>query len=76
MIMQAIRVIERDYQWVVHSDYFRKDGHDNNFLILEALLAIPFALGFKTKWICPALAATLMAEACFCWSPLEHWPSV
>ena len=74
--MQAVRVIQRDYQWYEYNDYFRRDGHDNNFLLLEALLAIPFALGYKTKRVAPLLAATLVAEAIFCWSPLEHWPSV
>lgn len=74
--MQAKRVIERDWAIYVRHEYLRPDGHDNSFLLLEALLAVPFAFGYRTKLVAPILALTLIAEAVVCWSPLESWPSV
>lgn len=75
-LMQAKRVIQRDWKMVVERTYFRYDGHDNNFLLIEAALAVPFAIGYRTGLIAPLLAITLIGEAIFCWWPLESWSSV
>ena len=37
---------------------------------------MPFALGYRTRLTAPLLALALLAEACWCWWPLESWPSV
>lgn len=74
--MQVVRAIKRDLQWYNDQHFLRRDGHDNTYLLLEAALAIPFLLGYKTKRVVPLLALTLLVEAFMCWSPFEHWPSV
>lgn len=55
----------------------RRDGHDNNWLLVEFLLALPFAIGFKTEIVSRLLAATMMAEAVTCWNFLQNsaWPT-
>jgi hypothetical protein len=47
LICQMRRVIERD--WVLHSgmnfsQQWQRDGHDNNWLLVEFALALPFAV--------------------------------
>ncbi len=74
--MQVRRVILRDWAIYAQKSYLRPDGHDNNFLLLEALLAVPFAVGYRTRVVAPLLALTLLGEAVVCWNPLESWPSV
>lgn len=74
--MQVKRVVQRDWAMFAKREMLRADGHDNNFLLLEALLAVPFALGFKTRMVAPLLALVLLLEAVVCWWPLESWPSV
>jgi hypothetical protein len=51
------------------------DGHDNNFLLAQLALALPFALGWRVGAVSRALAATLTAEAVFCWPPWRAWPN-
>lgn len=43
--------------------------------LLEFVLAIPFAVGFKTSAVARALAATLAAEAVTCWPFWADWPT-
>lgn len=43
--------------------------------LLEFVLAIPFAVGFKTSAVARALAATLAAEAVTCWPFWANWPT-
>lgn len=74
--MQVKRELKRDHQWYAERHFFRRDGHDSYFLLIEAALAVPFFLGYKSKRVVPLLAVTLLAEAFCCWSPFEHWPSV
>lgn len=67
---QFHRVYER---WVHPSDepvahhYGRRDARDNNWLLLECLLALPLALGLYTTPVSLLLAASLMGEA------VAHW---
>ena len=46
---------------------WERDGHDNNWLLLEFLLALPFSVGYKTPAVARLLAAALVAEAATCW---------
>ena len=74
--MQVRRVILRDWEIYAKKSYLRPDGHDNNFLLFEALLSVPFAVGYRTRLVGPLLALALLGEAVVCWNPLESWPSV
>eukprot|EP00191_Tetraselmis_sp_GSL018_P004552 CAMPEP_0177596572 /NCGR_PEP_ID=MMETSP0419_2-20121207/11176_1 /TAXON_ID=582737 /ORGANISM="Tetraselmis sp., Strain GSL018" /LENGTH=304 /DNA_ID=CAMNT_0019088537 /DNA_START=1064 /DNA_END=1976 /DNA_ORIENTATION=- len=52
------------------------DGHDNNWLLLEFVLALPFAVGFKTETVSRLLACTLALEALTCWPFWSSaWPT-
>ena len=62
---QIARIRTRSTAWQHRVD--PTDGHDNSWLILELLLSLPFAAGYKTRPVTLALAATLAAEACTCW---------
>ena len=53
----------------------RRDGHDNNWLLLEFALSIPFAIGLKTEAVSRLLALTMLAEAVTCWNFLLPWPT-
>ena len=63
-LVQIHRVISRDWKlW--HSSVasaWRRDGHDNNWLLLEFALSLPFAVGLQTEAVSRALAATMVAE--------------
>ena len=63
--MQMHRVISRDWKLWHNSvaSAWRRDGHDNNWLLLEFALSLPFAVGLKTEAVSRALAATMIAEA-------------
>mmetsp|Transcript_45705 Transcript_45705/g.112018 ORF Transcript_45705/g.112018 Transcript_45705/m.112018 type:complete len:328 (-) Transcript_45705:97-1080(-) len=44
------------------------DGHDQMWLkVIQALLSLPFAVGFKTRWTARALATALVTEALIYW---------
>ena len=62
---QMARIRTRSTMWSHRVD--PTDGHDNNWLILELALALPFALGLKTRPVTLGLAGTLSAEALTCW---------
>ena len=51
------------------------DGHDNNFLLLELALAVPYALGWRLPAVTRGLVVTLLAEACVCWPVWTSWPN-
>ena len=51
------------------------DGHDNNFILAEMALALPYALGWRLPAVTRGLVATLLAEACVCWGPWRPWPN-
>ncbi|KAL6750070.1 hypothetical protein V8C86DRAFT_2823294 [Haematococcus lacustris] len=57
--------------------YGMPDGHDNNWLLLELALALPFALGLKTRITSRLLSLVLLAEALTSWAFwMPHaWPS-
>lgn len=76
-MLQIRRVVDRDWNlWhYAMTPEWRHDGHDNNWLLLELLLALPFAIGYKTEAVSRALAATMLAEALTCWNFLASWPS-
>ncbi|KAL4444581.1 hypothetical protein ABPG77_002398 [Micractinium sp. CCAP 211/92] len=77
-VTQLQRVIARDFilwKHIPHSKLWERDGHDNNWLLLEFVLALPFAVGFKTGAVARALAATLAAEAVTCWPFWADWPT-
>ena len=50
-VLQIRRVVDRDWNlWhYAMTPEWRHDGHDNNWLLLEFLLALPFAIGYKTE---------------------------
>lgn len=62
---QMARIRTRTQSWQHRVD--PTDGHDNSWLILELVLSLPFAAGYKTRPVTLALAATLAAEALTCW---------
>ena len=62
---QMSRIRSRTQLWQHRVD--PTDGHDNSWLILELVLSLPFAAGYKTRPVTLALAATLAAEALTCW---------
>ena len=62
---QMARIRKRSQLWQHRVD--PTDGHDNSWLILELILSLPFAAGYKTRPVTLALAATLAAEALTCW---------
>ena len=49
---------------------------DNNWLLVEFAMALPFAIGFKTAAVSRLLALTLVLEALTCWPVWVSWPSV
>jgi uncharacterized membrane protein YphA (DoxX/SURF4 family) len=62
---QLARISRRSELWSHRVD--PTDGHDNNWLILELILSIPFAFGYKTRPVTLSLAATLACEALSAW---------
>lgn len=52
-----------------------EDGHDNLFILLEMILAVPYALGWRLTAATRGLVATLLAEAAFCWPVWRPWPN-
>eukprot|EP01025_Chloroclados_australasicus_P055404 TRINITY_DN6700_c1_g1_i1.p2 TRINITY_DN6700_c1_g1~~TRINITY_DN6700_c1_g1_i1.p2 ORF type:complete len:388 (-),score=22.36 TRINITY_DN6700_c1_g1_i1:506-1669(-) len=54
-----------------------QDYHYNRWLIIEFLLAIPFALGYKIIVVSSLLCGTLLIEAFMCWQfwnyPSAQW---
>ena len=47
MMPQLSRVIARDWAFVNQRAMGKPDGHDNNWLILQCVLSIPFAVGYR-----------------------------
>lgn len=78
-LAQLRRVSRRGWRpwrrWAAPSSVAFEDGHDNNFLLLELALALPYALGWRVPEVTRALAATLFAEATVCWPVWRHWPN-
>lgn len=78
-LAQLRRVSARGWRpwrrWAAPSSVAFEDGHDNNFLLLELALAIPYALGWRVPEVTRMLSATLFAEACVCWPVWRHWPN-
>ncbi|CAK0770665.1 hypothetical protein CVIRNUC_003790 [Coccomyxa viridis] len=77
--VQMYRVAMRDWAlWskLEYDSMWRKDGHDNNWLLMEFAMALPFAVGFKTAAVSRLLALTLVLEALTCWPIWTEWPSV
>ena len=52
-----------------------EDGHDNNFLLAELLLAVPYAAGWRASAVARSLAVVLAAEAVVCWPVWSPWPN-
>lgn len=51
------------------------DAHDNNWLLLEAGLAVPFAIGYRTAAVARLLALMLLLEAVACWPAWVSYPT-
>jgi hypothetical protein len=79
---QARRIVARDYSLLLTPEQRRsqhwgvKDGHDNNWLLLESALAPFLAVGLATGVVSRLLCAVLLLEALTCW-PFwaAYWPS-
>ena len=78
-LAQLRRVSRRGWRpwrrWAAPGSVAFEDGHDNNFLLFELALALPYALGWRVPEVTRALAATLFAEAAVCWPVWRHWPN-
>ena len=72
-LAQIKRIVARDFALFVRQssdDVLRgayRDGHDNNWLLLEFALAAPLAAGWGGHVVTRALTLTLFAEAFGCW---------
>lgn len=77
MLLQIKRVIARDWALFRQHTAYRglTDGHDNNWLLAEFVLAIPFAVGFKTAAVSRLLALCLSLEALTCWRFWKVFPT-
>lgn len=60
-LRQMNRVVARDFAFFVRHppESMYRDGHDNNWLLVEFALGIPLAIGYKSEWSARALALTL-----------------
>lgn len=47
---------------------YSADGHNNNWVLLQLALSVPFLFGFHTRKACLLLALVLLAEAVTCWT--------
>lgn len=78
-LAQLRRVSARGWRpwrhWAVPGTVAFEDGHDNNFLLVELALSLPFALGWRVPEVTRMLAGTLLAEAAVCWPVWRHWPN-
>ena len=78
-LAQLRRVAARGWRpwrhWAVPGTVAFEDGHDNNFLLVELALSLPYALGWRVPEVTRALAGTLLAEAAVCWPVWRHWPN-
>ena len=59
----------------VSSTFDWRPEQDNNWLLLEFALALPFAIGLKTALVSRLLALTLALEAFTCWPFWANWPN-
>jgi uncharacterized membrane protein YphA (DoxX/SURF4 family) len=59
----------------VHHHWGRPDARDNNWLLLECVLALPLALGLWTSPLSLLLAVALVGEAALHWQWWGHMPS-
>ena len=72
-LAQIKRIVARDFALFARrssDDVLRgayRDGHDNNWLLLEFALAAPLAAGWGGHVVTRALTLTLFAEAFGCW---------
>lgn len=77
---QLTRIWHRNELWQHKVD--KLDGHDNLWLVLELVLSLPLAAGYKTDVAAVSLSATCLLEALTCWrwwlldfgDNLMHWP--
>ena len=77
VLLQIKRVIARDWALFRQHSAYRglTDGHDNNWLLAEFALALPFAVGFKTAAVSRLLALCLSLEALTCWRFWKIFPT-
>lgn len=76
------RIVARDYSLLMTPEQRRgqhwgvRDGHDNNWLLLETALAPFLAVGLATGVVSRLLCGVLLLEALTCW-PFwaPYWPS-
>ncbi|CAD7703390.1 unnamed protein product [Ostreobium quekettii] len=77
--VQIRRVLARDWSlWRKKGrDHWGiKDGHDNNWLLLEFALSLPFAVGYQTEIVSRGLSLILALEAVTCWPFWStRWPT-
>ena len=78
-LSQLRRVSARGWRpwrhWAVPGSVAFEDGHDNNFLLVELALSLPYALSWRVPEVTRMLAGTLFAEAAVCWPVWKHWPN-
>lgn len=78
-LAQLRRVSARGWRpwrhWAVPGTVAFEDGHDNNFLLVELALSLPYALGWRVPEVTRMLSGTLLAEAAVCWPVWKHWPN-
>ncbi|KAL0026058.1 hypothetical protein WJX79_006016 [Trebouxia sp. C0005] len=77
---QILRIMVHNWAVVFRHPYheghsIKHDGHDNNWLLAEFALGLPFALGFKTSVVTRLMIATLLLEAVTCWQFWRQWPT-
>ena len=78
-LAQIQRIIARDYNLFRHAsadEVWDQGHHDNNILLIEFGLALPFALGWRTGLVSRLLALVCAMEAVVCW-PIwgGAWPT-
>lgn len=68
-LRQLNRVVARDFAlFTRRPKSMYRDGHDNNWLLVEFVLCVPLAVGYKSEWSARALALILFLEAFTCWN--------
>ena len=66
-VAQVRRLAARDFTLFWNDSGHHDDEHDNNWLLAQFVLAVPFALGFQTRSVARILSACLALEAALCW---------
>lgn len=73
-VQQVLRIHDRwsNPRDEIHHHYGRPDASDNNWLLLQCLLALPLALGLWTSPVSLLLCCALLGEALMHWQFWQH----